>query len=242
MCIIILSWHTDCCPYVPRYSALTTPAPICSGNGRSAQMGRRSARSSPDLSPRWRCSGACSAFLSTPGTLDDSRPALPRLSLPPRYLAAKWRAAFRRWPGEPIPLPVRRWSPVLAALCDALAEGGAGDSARRTSPRADRRRASRRLAADRVAAARSGGDPHRRRASRACRRIWCGWSRELAVSPFAHALQTQLFVRGTRSSQPRSARWNHGYCPACGSWPALGEGRRRPPHAALLVLRGAPGS
>ena len=38
------------------------------------------------------------------------------------------------------------------------------------------------------------------------------------------------------------AAWNHGYCPACGSWPALAEvvdGHRLP---ALLVLRGDVGT
>ena len=48
---------------------------------------------------------------------------------------------------------------------------------------------------------------------------------ELAVSPFAHALQRTLFGRAAAAPTLRDAldAWNHGYCPACGSWPALAE-------------------
>jgi len=47
---------------------------------------------------------------------------------------------------------------------------------------------------------------------------------ELAVSPFAHALQRMLFG-AVAAGELREAldAWNHGYCPACGSWPAVGE-------------------
>jgi FdhE protein len=47
---------------------------------------------------------------------------------------------------------------------------------------------------------------------------------ELAASPLAHALQTQYLGE---SHDPRLAEaldtWAQGYCPACGSWPALAE-------------------
>ena len=39
--------------------------------------------------------------------------------------------------------------------------------------------------------------------------------RELAASPFAHALNRALL--------PLQSEWNHGYCAVCGSWPALME-------------------
>ena len=47
---------------------------------------------------------------------------------------------------------------------------------------------------------------------------------ELAVSPFAHALQRMLFG-GLAPGDLQAAldAWGHGYCPACGSWPAVGE-------------------
>ena len=44
---------------------------------------------------------------------------------------------------------------------------------------------------------------------------------ELAVSPFVNALQRSL-LSGVELSGALAA-WNHGYCPACGSWPAMAE-------------------
>ena len=58
---------------------------------------------------------------------------------------------------------------------------------------------------------------------------------ELAVSPFAHALQRTLFAGPGEGRLPHATdtavtslgaaltSWNRGYCPACGSWPALAE-------------------
>src|SRR6266536_418117 len=54
---------------------------------------------------------------------------LPRLSLPPKYLAAKLARGVPMLAGEPIPLPAAMLRPVIGRLCDALAEGGAGDAA-----------------------------------------------------------------------------------------------------------------
>src|SRR5579871_3485089 len=54
---------------------------------------------------------------------------LPRLSLPPRYLAAKLGRGVPAFTGEPIPLPIPVLRPVLLRLCDALTTGGAGDAA-----------------------------------------------------------------------------------------------------------------
>src|SRR5262245_45749234 len=53
----------------------------------------------------------------------------PRLSLPPKYLAAKLARGVPVFAGEPIPLPVPLMRPALSRFCDALAEGGAGDTA-----------------------------------------------------------------------------------------------------------------
>jgi FdhE protein len=50
---------------------------------------------------------------------------------------------------------------------------------------------------------------------------------ELAVSPFGHALQQQ--VLGASRDETLIAAldgWDRGYCPACGSWPALAEARQ----------------
>src|SRR5512144_308120 len=54
------------------------------------------------------------------------RGRLPRLSLPPRYLAAKLQRGIPALAGEPIPLPVPLLKPALVTLCDVLARGGAG--------------------------------------------------------------------------------------------------------------------
>src|SRR5437764_11470601 len=58
-------------------------------------------------------------------TIEQGR--LPRLSLPPRYVAAKLGRGIPALAGEPIPLPVPVLKPALGKLCDALAEAGAGD-------------------------------------------------------------------------------------------------------------------
>jgi FdhE protein len=47
---------------------------------------------------------------------------------------------------------------------------------------------------------------------------------ELAVSPFIHRLHRALFEQ-TTDDRLRGAlgAWDRGYCPACGSWPAIAE-------------------
>src|SRR5207247_2325597 len=47
---------------------------------------------------------------------------------------------------------------------------------------------------------------------------------ELAVGPVAHTLQ-RTHLANTPSAPLAEAlqAWSHGYCPACGSWPALAE-------------------
>src|SRR5580700_5912718 len=45
---------------------------------------------------------------------------MPRLSLPPKYLAAKLARGVPAFAGEPIPLPVALLTPLLLRLCDAL--------------------------------------------------------------------------------------------------------------------------
>jgi FdhE protein len=57
---------------------------------------------------------------------------------------------------------------------------------------------------------------------------------ELAISPYAHVLQRVLLTPTSEDPALAGAlaSWRHGYCPACGSWPALAE-----IHAAHRVLR-----
>jgi FdhE protein len=125
--------------------------------------------------------------------------------------------------GEPIPLPVPVLTPTLFQLCDALASGGAGDAATHIRESMD----SGRLEAASLLTA----SLHRDQAALRTGAVHRGLSpdlmwlvAELAVSPFAHALQQMLFG-SIEAGDLRDAldAWNHGYCPACGSWPAVGE-------------------
>jgi FdhE protein len=154
-------------------------------------------------------------------TLDGGR--LPRLSLPPKYVAAKLARGVPAFAGEPIPLPVPVLGPATVKLADALARGGAGGAAehiRETIASGGIDAASllaaslhRDQAALRTGAAHRGLSPDL---------LWL--VAELAVSPFVHALQRLIFGQ---LSAPELASalddWSRGYCPACGSWPAVAE-------------------
>ena len=148
---------------------------------------------------------------------------LPRLSLPPKYLAAKLARGVPGLAGEPIPLPVAALTPTLIRLCEELAAGGAGETAEHIKAALVETRMepgslltaslARDQQAIRVGAAHRGLAPDL---------VWL--VAELAVSPFAYALQEALFS-GTGDSALGAAlsAWSHGYCPACGSWPAIAE-------------------
>src|SRR5689334_16679469 len=152
------------------------------------------------------------------------RGRLPRLSLPARYLAAKLQRGVPALAGEPIPLPVPLLKPALLALCAALARGGAGEAAERIRAHLDETRidAGSLLAASlkrdqiaiRTVAMHQGLAPDL---------VWL--VAELAVSPFVYVLQRSLFDQESVSPELHGAldKWSHGYCPLCGSWPALAE-------------------
>lgn len=175
----------------------------------------------PDLAPALDLQRRLLTLVSDlAGALENGR--LPRLSLPQKYLAAKLARGVPVLAGEPIPLPVAALRPVLLRLCDALAEGGAGDAATHIRDAIASGNVecgslltaslSRNQSAIRTGAVHRGLAPDL---------VWL--VAELAVSPFVHALQRTLL--GGSGDELRSAleRWNHGYCPACGSWPALAE-------------------
>ena len=152
------------------------------------------------------------------------RGRLPRLSLPPKYLAAKLKQGVPALVGEPVPLPVPVLKPGLIRLCTALERGGAGEAAAhiRTSLDETRMDTASLLAASlkRDQTAIRSGAAHRGLSPDL---LWL--VAELAVSPFVHALQQLLF--GSEGPTPALAEaldaWPHGYCPFCGSWPALAE-------------------
>jgi FdhE protein len=148
---------------------------------------------------------------------------LPRLSLPPRYLAAKFARGVPALSGEPIPLPVPVLAPALQRFCEALAAGGAGESATHIAEAlaTGTMEAGSLLAASlaRNQPAIRTGAVHRGLAPDL---VWL--VAELAVSPFVNALQRQLLADASDPALVAAlADWNRGYCPACGSWPAIAE-------------------
>ena len=158
---------------------------------------------------------------------------LPRLSMPPRYVAAKLSRGVPALSGEPIPLPVRALTGVLISLCGELAAGGAGEVAEHIRSAIE----SRQLDAGSLLAASLSRDQGAIRSGAAHRGlapdlVWL--VAELAVGPFAYALQRSVFADAGLAERPDGSRpdnpvqlalhdWNHGYCPACGSWPAMAE-------------------
>lgn len=151
------------------------------------------------------------------------RGGVSRLSLPARYLAAKLERAVPAFSGERVPMPVQTLGPALLDICDILAAGGAGDAAAhvatvlREGSLDTGSLLSASFARDRQAIL--SGATHRGLSPDL---VWL--AAELAVSPFAHALQ-QRHVRLEADPALDAAlhHWPSGYCPACGSWPALAE-------------------
>jgi FdhE protein len=176
----------------------------------------------PDLEPALALQRELlTCMIDLAGTL--ARGKLPRLSLPPKYLAAKLARGVPALAGEPIPLPVAVLTPVLFQLCDALAVGGAGEAAThiRQELEGGKLEAASLLTASlrREQAALRTGAEHRGLSPDL---MWL--VAELAVSPFAHGLQRMVFGSVVSGELHEALdAWPHGYCPACGSWPAVGE-------------------
>jgi FdhE protein len=180
------------------------------------------ARSRPDLAPAVELQRRLLATVAEVLIVLE-RGRVPRLSLPARYLATKLARGVPVLADEPVPVPVSVLGPALTEFCQALAEGGAGDAARhvRDAIAGGQIDAGSLLTASlsRQQTAIRAGATHRGLAPDL---VWL--VAELAVSPFVYLLQRTLF------SGPKDetllgalASWNHGYCPACGSWPALAE-------------------
>jgi FdhE protein len=176
----------------------------------------------PDLEPALALQRELlTCMIDLAGTL--ARGKLPRLSLPPKYLAAKLARGVPALAGEPIPLPVAVLTPALLQLCDALAVGGAGEAAThiRQELEGGKLEAASLLTASlrREQSALRTGAEHRGLSPDL---MWL--VAELAVSPFAHGLQRMVFGSVVSGELHEALdAWSHGYCPACGSWPAVGE-------------------
>jgi len=176
----------------------------------------------PDLAPALTLQRALlTLVIDLAEVVDAGR--LPRLSLPPKYLAAKLARGVPMLAGEPVPVPTRVLLPTLLKLCDALAAGGAGAAATHIRDAVDNGNIepgslftallNRNQAAIRTGASHRGLAPDL---------VWL--VAELAVSPFVHALQRALLEHAS-SDDLRGAldAWHAGHCPACGSWPAVAE-------------------
>ncbi len=147
---------------------------------------------------------------------------LPRLSLPPRYVAAKLGRGVPALAGEPVPLPDLKGP--LVALCRILSEGGAGDAASHIQLAIEDGS----LDAHSLAAASLQRDQHAIRTGAVQRGLapdllWL--VAELAVGPFAHALERVVLpdAGADPALAPALSAWERGYCPMCGSWAALAE-------------------
>jgi Protein involved in formate dehydrogenase formation len=153
--------------------------------------------------------------------LDDSRAALPDTA--PARVLEKWSQGLPAFRNETIPIP-DALKPILPALCAALASGGAGDSAAHigdalTGGEIDagsllRVSLARNQKAIRTSALHHGFSPDL---------VWV--IGELGSSPLANYCQTALLKSGDLGTGIRT--WDRGYCPCCGSWPALIEGVAR---------------
>jgi len=157
---------------------------------------------------------------------------VPGLSLPARYLATKLRGGVPVLHAEPVPLPSSLLTLALRDFCGQL---GTGPTAEATGA-IERALEEGRLDPAAVLSACFGRDQLRVRqaaghAGLSAELLWL--VAELALAPFAHLLQLQLFagvdsVEAAGGSEPGPlqealAQWDRGYCPACGSWPALTE-------------------
>ena len=181
--------------------------------------------SQPDLTPAIALQRRLvTRTIQTVDRLDGADP--PVVSLEPEQAADKLRAGTPAFRGEPVALPVAMLHPLVLRACDDLAAGGAGDVARRVRGCLDEGRIDvgsllvasfdRNQNAIRTKAVHEGIAPDV---------LWL--VAELAVGPAAYVAQRTLFAPPGAGTHPAMtgalAEWPHGYCPACGSWPAFGE-------------------
>lgn len=151
---------------------------------------------------------------------------VPRLSLPPKYLAAKLGKRIPALAAEPIPMPAALLKPTLLELCRHLADGGGGEPAMQIHSAFDAGT----LDAGAVLSATLSRDQkaiklaavHRRLQSEL---VWL--VAELAVSPYVYGLQQMVVGESGKPMDPALKQaldaWQQGYCPVCGSWPAIIE-------------------
>lgn len=147
---------------------------------------------------------------------------LPGLTMPTGYLTTKLRRGIPVLHGEPTPLPGALLELAAREFCDTLAAGGAGEAAAAVA----RALHGRTLDAGALVSACFGRDQRRVRfmAARESVSPDIAWLiAELAGAPFAHLLQSRVLGLAGDPVGFAVRTWDRGFCPACGSWPAIVE-------------------
>ena len=154
-------------------------------------------------------------LLDAAGSLNQALP--PDLSA--SAVAEKWHRGVPALRNARVPVPGSLMD-VLPSFCGALAEGGAGDSARHIGDALVR--------GDIDAGSMLGVSLARNRKAMRTSALHMGFSPdliwligELGSSPLAHHLQVQL--KPPDGVGTGDTEWDRGYCPICGSWPAFIE-------------------
>ena len=148
--------------------------------------------------------------------------------MPPAAIAEKLQRGVPVLRGEAIDIPVGELASSLDRFCQHLADGGAGDVARHVMESFQSGRINR-ASLLRSSLARDQKAIHQGATQMSLSPDLVWLVGELATSPFAFLLQRALFggeVEGDRQEgvvQSALVSWDRGYCPACGSWPALAE-------------------
>jgi FdhE protein len=155
--------------------------------------------------------------------IDQKLPAT--LDLNPAQVAAKLSRHTPILVGEPIVVDAGAVVPFVLGFCDDLSSGAAGGAASRLGETLDRGT----IDIGSLLAASLGRqqDAIRSKAHHvgvAPDLLWL--VAELASGPVAHRLQHQLLTDFPEQDDQLGvviSGWNHGFCAACGSWPAFGE-------------------
>lgn len=173
----------------------------------------------PDLAPAVQLQQRLVGLVLDASTsLDDTI----SLTLASDVVSNKWHRGVPLMRNETVPIP-RVLDGLVPRICDVLAEGGAGESARHIRDAVTDRSLdadsllhvslARNQEAIRTSAIHMGLSPDL---------LWL--IGELASSPLAHHLQHRVAGPHLHSSTGVTPQeWDRGYCPFCGSWPALIE-------------------
>jgi FdhE protein len=149
---------------------------------------------------------------------------LPGITLPAGYLATKLARGIPALHGEPVPLPGTLLALSAREFCGHLAGGGAGEAAAAVGRALDTGA----LDPAALLSACFGRDQRRVRLLAVQQQVSpdLAWLvAELALAPFAFLLQRRVFADPVAIVDAALRAWDRGFCPACGSWPAIVEAR-----------------